>query len=113
MCSAHHARKIRLLGHGSGSAGRSLGGGRLAVGLGLALDRSVGVFVLLAGAVDGDLNGNLATLNLLAVHVGASLLLKLFGFESDETKATALAGLVASLELANHETRDGAESDLG
>jgi hypothetical protein len=113
VCLAHHARKFRLLGHGSGSAGRSLGGGRLAVGLGLALGGSVRVFVLLAGAVDGNLDGNLATLDLLAVHVGASLLLKLLGFESDETKATALAGLVASLELADHEARDGAESDLG
>lgn len=104
--------KFNLLGDGSGGVGRSFGSGGLAVSLGLTLDGSVGVFVLLSRAVNGDLDGDLTALDLLAVHVGASLLLELLRFESDETEATALAGLVASLELANHETRDGTESDL-
>lgn len=89
-----------------GLAGLS-GGVLLAIGLGLDM------VVLLTGGIDGDLNGNLATLNLLAVHLGAGLLLKLLGAQSNETEATALARLVAGLELLHHESRNGAEGDLG
>jgi hypothetical protein len=71
------------------------------------------VVILLAGGVDSDLDGDLTALNLLAVHLVASLLLELLGAESDETEATALAGLVAGLELLDHEAGDGAEGDLG
>lgn len=94
-------------------AGRALGGARLGVGLGSTLDGRVRVLVLLAGAVDGDLDGDLAALDLLAVHSGAGLLLDLLSGEGDEAEATTLAGLVASLELADHELGDGTESNLG
>jgi hypothetical protein len=72
-----------------------------------------GGIVLLAGGVDRDLNGDLTALDLLAVHLGASLLLELLRAKGDETEATALAGLTASLELLDHEARNGAEGDLG
>lgn len=102
-CSRGLGGLIRGLGGGSGSA---LGSGGLALS---ALD----VVVLLAGGVDRDLNGNLTALDLLAVHLGASLLLKLLRTKGNETEATALAGLTASLKLLDHETGNGAESDLG
>lgn len=85
--------------------GGSVGGGSLAL--------AVNVVVLLAGRVNRDLNGDLAALDLLAVHLGASLLLELLRAECDETEATALAGLATSLELLDHEAGDGAEGDLG
>lgn len=69
--------------------------------------------ICLRSPVNRDLNSNLATLDLLAVHVRAGLLLHLLTTESHEAEATALAGLVASLELANHELGDRAEGDLG
>lgn len=69
--------------------------------------------VLLSGGVDGNLDSDLAALNFLAVHLRASLLLKLLGTESDETETTALAGLATGLEFLDHEAGDGAESDLG
>lgn len=69
--------------------------------------------VLLSGGVDGDLDSDLTALNLLAVHLVASLLLELLRAEGDEAEATALARLAASLELLDHETGNGAESDLG
>lgn len=69
--------------------------------------------VLLSGGVNGDLDGDLATLDLLAVHLVASLLLKLLRAESDEAEATALARFAAGLELLNHEAGDRAESNLG
>ena len=97
-----------LLG-GLGGSGGSLGGGgsgALSGGLG-------GGIILLAGGVNRDLNGDLTALNLLAVHLSASLLLELLGAEGNETEATALARLTASLELLNHEAGDGAEGDLG
>jgi hypothetical protein len=71
------------------------------------------VVILLAGRVDRDLNGNLTALDLLAVHLVASLLLELLRAEGDESEATALAGLTASLQLLDHEAGDGAEGDLG
>jgi hypothetical protein len=39
--------------------------------------------------------------------------LLLFGGESNETKATTLAGLVAGLELLDHEAWDGSKGNLG
>lgn len=100
-----------LSGSGGGrSLSRLLGGlgsGALG-GLTLAID----VVILLSGGVDRDLNGDLTALNLLSVHLGASLLLKLLGTEGDETETTALARLTASLQLLDHETGNGAESDL-
>lgn len=103
---------------GGGGSSRSLGGllGRLGGGSlsggGLALG-AIDVVILLAGGVDRDLNGDLTALDLLAVHLGASLLLELLRSEGDEAEATALAGLTTSLELLDHETRNGAEGDLG
>lgn len=90
---------------------RGIGGGGVGVG-GVALG-GIDVVVLLAGRIDRDLNGDLAALNLLAVHLVASLLLELLGTESNETETTALAGLTASLQLLDHEAGDGAEGDLG
>ena len=74
---------------------------------------SLGGVILFAGAVDGDLDSDLATLNLLAVHLLDGLLLLLLRAESDETETTALTALVASLELLDHETRNGTQGDLG
>jgi len=111
----------RYLSSGRGGGCRGLDGllGCL-VGGGSLGDRSLTLsgstfrgVVLLAGGVDRDLNGDLTALDLLAVHLGASLLLELFGTKGDETEATALAGLTASLELLDHETGDWAEGDLG
>lgn len=85
------------------------GGGGLLLGL---LSRVEGV-ILLAGAVDGNLDSDLTTLNLLGVHLLDGLLLLLLGAEGDETEATALTALVASLELLDHETRNGTQGDLG
>lgn len=93
--------------------GGALGSAGDAVDLGLALDQTVRVVVLLARAVDGDLDGDLAALDLLAVHVRAGLLLQLLARERDEAEAAALAGLVALLQLAHHELGDGAQGDLG
>ena len=101
----------RLCGDSSG-VGRALGGRRLGIGLGLTLDWGIWVLILLAWTVNRDLNGDLATLDLLAVHVVACLLLQLFTSECNEAEATALAWLVAGLELANHELGDWAESNL-
>lgn len=98
-----------LLGGLGGSGGwGSLGGD----GSG-ALCGGLGGIVLLAGGVDRDLNGDLTALNLLAIHLVASLLLKLLRAESDESETTALARLATSLELLDHEAGDGAEGDLG
>jgi hypothetical protein len=90
-----------------------IGGGSVGGSSGLALGGVHVVVVLLAGRVDRDLNGNLAALNLLAVHLGASLLLELLRAKGDESETTALAGLTTSLELLDHEAGDGAEGDLG
>jgi len=73
----------------------------------------VGFLVGLVWAVDGDLDSDLTTLDLLAVHLRDSLLLLLLGCESDEAEATTLAGLVASLELLDHEAGNWAKGDLG
>ena len=99
---------------GCSCAARGCGSGWVAISVWCAvLERRVGVLVLLAGGVDCDLNSNLTACDLLAVHVGASLLLQLLASKGDEAIATALAGLVACLELADHELWDGTESNLG
>lgn len=69
--------------------------------------------VLLAGAVDGDLDGNGATVDLLAVHLVDGLGLELLRGQGDKAEATRLAALVASLELLDHESGDGTQSHLG
>ena len=99
-------------GHSRGLGGLLGGLGGSTVGGSLAL-AALEVVVLLARRVDRDLNGDLTALDLLAVHLAASLLLELLGAEGDETEATALAGLTTSLELLDHEAGDGAEGDLG
>lgn len=73
----------------------------------------LGVNVFLAWAIDGDLDGDLAAINFLAVHLGDGLLLQFLGGKRDETEATALAGFVACLKFSDHKARDGTESDLG
>ena len=98
---------------GSVDVGRTLGGGWLSIGLGGTLNWSTWVLVLLAWAVDRDLNGDLATLDLLAVHVVACLLLQLLTSERNEAEATTLARLVACLELADHELGDRSKGNLG
>ena len=98
---------------GSVDVGGALGGGWLSISLGGTLDWSVRVLVLLAWAIDRDLNGDLATLDLLAVHVVASLLLQLLTSERDETEAATLAWLVACLEFADHELGDRSKGNLG
>jgi hypothetical protein len=107
-------------GGGSGIRGRGgdsggCGGGSSSGGAsgGLTLSGGLHVVVLLSGRVNGDLDSDLTTLNLLAVHLRASLLLELLGAEGDETETTALAGLTTSLELLDHEAGDGTKSDLG
>jgi hypothetical protein len=98
---------------GGGGGGSSSGGASGGSGSGLTLGGSLHVVVLLSGRVNGDLDGDLTTLNLLSVHLRASLLLELLGAEGDETETTALAGLTTSLELLDHEAGDGTKSDLG
>lgn len=109
-----HKSTSRLSGGGRGlEAARALSGAGLGVSLGSTLDGSAGVLVLLARAVNGNLDGDLAALDLLAVHIGTGLLLHLLSGKSNKTEATALARLVASLELADHELGDRTKSDLG
>ena len=93
-------------------AGRALGGAR-GISLGGAIGGRVGVLVLLARAVNSNLDSDLAALDLLAVHIGTGLLLHLLGGEGNKTEATALARLVAGLELTDHKLGDRTESDLG
>ena len=75
--------------------------------------RCIDFLIGLVWAVNGDLDSDLTTLNLLSVHLVDSLLLLLLRGEGDETEATSLTGLVAGLELLDHETRDWAKGDLG
>jgi hypothetical protein len=106
--SCHNLSSSRSGGLGGLLGG--IGGGRVGGG-GLAL--AINVVVLLAGGVDRDLNSDLTALNLLSVHLVASLLLELLGAERNETETTALAGLTTSLQLLDHETGNGAEGNLG
>lgn len=89
------------------------GSGGCLLAVGLVLLRSVGLLISLVWAVDGDLHGNLASLDFLAVHLRNGLLLELLRGKGDEAEATALAGLATSLELLDHEAGDGAERNLG
>lgn len=73
---------------------------------------SLRVNILLAGAINGDLNSNLAAFHLLAIHLTNSLLLQLLRSKRYEAKTAALAGFVASLELLHHVASDGAKGDL-
>ena len=88
-------------------------GSSLLLAVGLMFLRNVGFLIGLVRAVDGDLDSNLTTLNLLSVHLLNSLVLLFLGAKGDETEATALTALVAGLELLDHETRNGAQGDLG
>lgn len=97
----------------SSSSGRLGGGSTLGSGGGAILLTRDDLLILLTRAIDGDLDGNLTALDLLAIHLRASLLLQLLRSEGDKAKATALARLVAGLKLLDHEARDGPESDLG
>jgi hypothetical protein len=80
--------------------------------VGAVLETALGV-VLLSWAVDSNFDSDLTTFNLLSVHFRHSLLLHFFTGEGDEAEATALARLVASLKLLDHEARDGAQGNLG
>ena len=75
--------------------------------------RSVGLLVGLVGAVDGDLDSNFSSLDLLAIHLVDSLLLQLLRRQCDETETTTLAGLTTCLELLDHEAGDGPQGNLG
>ena len=71
------------------------------------------IIVSLVRAVDGNLDRDLAALDLLSVHLRDSLLLQLLRGQRDEAEAAALAGLAASLELLDHKPRNGPQGDLG
>jgi hypothetical protein len=86
-------------------------GGRCSLSRGLNT-LGVDVFVLLAWAVNGDLDCNLSALDLLAIHLRASLLLKLLRRKGNETESTTFARFVAGLEFLDHETRNRAKRDL-
>lgn len=106
--SSRSSRSVlsRLLG-GLDSRGRL---GRSGSGV---LGGSLGGIIFLSGRVNRDLNGDLTALDLLAIHLVASLLLELLRAQGDETETTALARLTASLELLDHEAGDRAKGDLG
>lgn len=87
-------------------------GGRLGL-VGRLLRRDVGLLIRLVWAIDGDLHGNLASLDLLAVHLCNRLLLHLLRGKGDEAEAATLASLAPSLQLLDHESRDGSKRDLG
>lgn len=108
-----HCVVVSTLCGSSVDVGRALCGRWLGVSLRITLNWGVRILVLLARAVNGDLDSDLTALDLLAVHLLACLLLQLFTSERNEAKAAALAWLVAGLELAHHELGDGTESDLG
>lgn len=106
------------LGHLSLSGG--LGGGSILLGgsgglggLLVLVGGGVDIVVLLSGAVNGDLDGNGTTINLLAIHLANGLGLELLVGEADETETAGLAALVASLELLDHEAGNGAQGNLG
>ena len=80
--------------------------------IGAVLSSSFAI-VFLPRAVDGDLDCNLTTLDVLAIHLLDGLVLHFLVLQSNEAKATAFAGFVASLELLDHESWDRTEGDLG
>lgn len=69
--------------------------------------------ILLAWAINGYLDCNFSSLNLLAIHLRDGLLLQLLRLQGNEAKASALSGLVSGLELLDHESWDWSEGDLG
>lgn len=108
--------ELNLANKNLSSLGGNSGGGRVLLGRGVGLLVLVGGsidIVLLSGAVNGDLDRNGATVNVLAVHLADGLGLELLGSQVDESEATGLAALVASLQLLDHETGDGTEGNLG
>lgn len=108
----HHSRSGRERpGHLGGGRGGSVLLRRCSSRLGL-LTRDVDV-ILLARAVDRDLDRNLTALDLLSVHFVDGLLLELLRGKGDEAEPTALAALVAGLQLLDHKARNGAQGDLG
>lgn len=88
-------------------------GGSSAIGSLTLGSWSISILIGLVWAIDGDLDGDLATLDLLSVHLRDSLLLQLLGGECNEAKSTTLAGLIASLELLDHEAGNRTKGDLG
>lgn len=96
------------LGGGSSRGGILLGGCR-----GLLISRGVDVLILLSGAVDSDLDSDDAAINVLAVHLGNSLVLEFLRGKVDETETASLATLVTGLQLLDHETGDRTQSNLG
>ena len=69
--------------------------------------------ILLAWAIDGDLDCDFSTLDLLAIHLGDSLLLQLLRLEGDETEASTFSWLISGLELLDHESWNRSEGNLG
>jgi len=69
--------------------------------------------ILLVWRVNRNLDDDVAVGNFNTGHLLDSLLLELLGSKCDKGKSTTLARLVACLELADHEARNRAESDLG
>jgi len=102
---------------GNLSLSRGFGGGSILLsgsgGLLVLVGGGVDIVILLSGAVNGDLDGNGTTINLLAVHLANSLGLELLVGKADKTEAAGLAALVASLELLDHEAGNGAQGNLG
>lgn len=106
----HHSGGL----NSSFAVGRTLSSGWEAVFLAhLRICLSLEGLFFLAGAVDGYLDCELAALDLLAVHLGDSLLLQVLARERHEGETATLAGLVTGLELLDHEARDRAEGELG
>lgn len=79
----------------------------------LTLSRSVDLLVGLVGAVDSDLDSDLTSLDLLAVHLSNGLLLLLLRRQGNKAETTTLPGLITCLELLDHEAGDGAQGNLG
>jgi hypothetical protein len=73
----------------------------------------VGIIIGLVWAVNGDLDSDLTTFNLLAIHLVDGLLLLFLGSKSNESESTTFARFVASLKLLDHETWDWSKGDLG
>lgn len=109
MQKAHETASLRS---GSGGLLDWVGGRRAVLLASFGISLSVECVLLLTGAVNGNLDGEFASINLLSIHFRNGLLLKLLGRHSNKSKATSLAGLVASLELFDHEAWDGTESEF-
>lgn len=94
--------------HLSGGSGGSCLGAILGLSRG-----SIDIVVGLVRAVDGNLDCDLTSLDLLAVHLSNGLLLQLLGRQSDKAEATTLASLAAGLQLLDHKAGDRTQSNLG